>query len=235
MMRISCMAALLFMLSACGGAPEIAQSPDVQRAPGNVLPAPQTVDESGHFAYLLGPFDIVSVEVFGQRDLRRDVSLDGQGMMSFPLAGAIMAAGLTPQELQVVLTERLRQNHMRNPQVSVNIKDMQSHVISVGGQVRRPGLYPVMHEMTLMRAVARAGGVDENANTGNVIVFREVDGQKYIGLYNLSAINMGNYADPRIYPDDKIVVSASQSRRFMRSLVGLTGLITTPLILLVRG
>jgi polysaccharide export outer membrane protein len=234
MIRTTCLAAVLLVLGGCGGTPPIAQSPAVERAAGDQLPLPAGVGPGAGYVYRLGALDSISIEVDGLPDLRREVVVDGQGMISYPLAGSVPAAGLTGTELADVLEQRLRAAYVRDPKVSVNVVEAVSNVLTVDGQIRRPGLYPVYRDMSLMQAVALAGGENDYARTSVVLVFREVSDRQYVGLYDLRAIRLGNYADPSVYPGDKIVISEDETRRLLASLQGVTGLLTTPLVLLLR-
>jgi len=234
MMRKLGIAAAFFAVSGCFNPPSVATAPSVQRAPGDEMPPPDGVGPGGRYVYRLGALDTISVEVDGLPDMRREVVIDGQGIIAYPLAGSVTAEGLTTTQLAGVLEERLRAAHVRDPRVSVNIVTPTSNLLTVDGQVSKPGLFPVYRDMTLMQAVAQAGGENDVARVSSVLVFREVSGQQYVGVYNLKAIRYGNYADPRVYPADKIVVSENETRRLLQSLQGVTGIITTPLVLLLR-
>lgn len=234
MIRGICAAAALASMAACGGMPEIAMAPNVERAPGNELPPPTTLGDGDKYIYTLGPLDKISIEVDGMPDLLREVVIDGQGMISYPLAGSVSAAGLTTNELANLLERRMRENHVRDPQVSVNIVEAVSQVLTVDGEVENPGLYPVYRDMTLIQAVALAGGNTEFARTSSVVIFRTVKGQDYVGLYDLKAIRYGNYADPKVYPNDRIVISDSEARRWLQLFQPYVNALTTPLIYLVR-
>lgn len=228
------MAAALFTVTGCGGTPPIAMAPTVEQATDNVLPPPGGLEAGGEFVYALGPLDRISIEVDGMPDLLREVVVDGQGMISYPMAGSVSALGLTTTQLARTLENRMRENHVRDPRVSVNFVEPVSQLLTVDGEVNKPGLYPVYRDMTLIQAVALAGGNTEFARTSSVLIFREVEGQQYVGLYDLRAIRYGNYGDPTVYPNDRIVVSESETRRFLQTLQPFASLLTTPLIYLIR-
>jgi polysaccharide export outer membrane protein len=234
MMRKAYLVAALFAVSGCGGTPQIALAPTVERAPQDVLPTPSAVGPGGEFTYALGPLDTISIEVDGMPDLLREVVVDGQGMISYPMAGSVPVSGLTTTELARQLEARMRENHVRNPRVNVNFVTPVSNVITVDGEVGKPGLFPVYRKMTLMQAVALAEGDTDFARPSVVLIFRQAQGREYVGLYNLKAIRYGNYADPPVYPGDRIVVSESEARRFLQTIQPLITLLTTPLIYLVR-
>jgi polysaccharide export outer membrane protein len=238
MIRKIFMVGSLLLVGGCGGTPHIALAPTVQRAPQDELPRPDGLGPDGKYIYTLGPLDTISIEVDGMPDLlqyqRNQVVVDGQGMIAYPLAGSVSAAGLTTTQLARTLEERMRENHVRNPRVNVNLVTQASNVVTVGGEVNKPGLYPVANEMTLMQAVALASGVNDNAESSVVLVFRDVGSQHYVGLYNLKAISYGNYADPKIYPNDKVIVGEDQARRLVQLVGPFVSLITTPLIYLIN-
>ena len=129
---------------------------------------------------------------------------------------------------------RLRGRFVRNPQVTVNLVETISQTVTVDGQVNRPGIYPVVGRFTLMRAVATAAGTSEYARLDDVIVFRDVDGQTYAGLYNLGAIRRGNYEDPEIFANDIVIVGDSPQRRMFEDILAAAPLLTTPLVILFR-
>ncbi|HEY0625324.1 MAG TPA: polysaccharide biosynthesis/export family protein [Allosphingosinicella sp.] len=201
-------------------------------ANNSALPPPTGADLYGETRpYLIGPFDKLSVSVFGLEDLsQNEVQTDASGRISIPVAGTIEAAGKTPSEIAAVIEDRLRARHVRHPQVTVNLKETVSQVVTVDGEVKEPGLYPVIGKMTLMRAIARARGLTELAKTDNVLVFRTVNGQRMAGLYNLKAIRQGNYADPEVFANDVVIVSDSQARRIFKDVLQASPILSAPLV-----
>lgn len=234
MNRMFFVAGALLLVTGCGGTPPIGTSPAIELSEQNELPPPAGVGAGGGFVYRLGALDKISIEVDGMPDLLREVVVDGEGMISYPLAGSIAAAGLTTTELARAIEEKMRNNSVRSPRVNVNIVEALSNVITVDGQVKEPGIYPVYRDMTLVKAVALASGENEYARTSLVMVFREVAGQEYVGVYDLKAIRLGNYTDPQLYPNDRVVVSESESRRFLQTIGPFVSLVTTPLVYLIN-
>ena len=232
-----------FILASCGGARPLGQTPNsvgananVQVAQSGALPPPDGTDLiEQNRPYLIGPFDRLIIDEFGIEELsKKEVQTDAGGRISFPLAGIIEAAGKTPAELEKIIEGRLRERFVRNPQVTVNLKETVSQVVTVDGQVKEPGLYPVIGRMTLMRAVATAKGTAPFAKLSDVVVFRTVKGQKMAGMYNLKAIRRGNYDDPEVFANDVVIVGDSQARRLFTDGLQILPLLTTPLILLLR-
>jgi polysaccharide export outer membrane protein len=103
-------------------------------------------------------------------------------------------------------------------------------VVTVDGEVRQPGVYPVAGPMTLMRAIARAQGTTEYARTSFVVLFRTVNGRQLAALYDVRAIRLGAYEDPPVYPQDLVVVGESQARRLFPQIIQGVGLLLSPLI-----
>jgi polysaccharide export outer membrane protein len=229
-------AAVLFLaLAACSSTPPLG-GPSVAVADTDGLPPPTRADLlSSSSPYLIGPFDKLHIDVFGIEDLQRDVQIDASGRLSFPLIGVVEAAGLTPDELAEVVRTRLQGQYVRDPQVTVNLEETVSQVVTVDGQVNKPGVYPVVGRMTLMRAVATAGGLGEFARLSDVVVFRKANGQQMVGLYNLEGIRRGNYQDPQVYAHDVVVVGDSKARRLFKDIIQGSSLITTPLIVALRN
>lgn len=234
---------LFFAAASCAGSRPLGHGPgstpstsSVSIAKAGELPPPERADLfEQNRPYLIGPFDKLIIDVFGIEELsKKEVQTDAGGRISFPLAGIVEAAGRTPAEVEDILEERLRGRFVRDPQVTVNLKETVSQVITVDGQVKEPGLYPVIGRMTLMRAVATAKGADEFAKLNDVVIFRTVKGQKMAALYNLKAIRRGYYDDPEVFANDVVVVGDSQARRLFKDALQIFPLLSTPLILLLR-
>ena len=198
------------------------------------LPAPAATDlVSPPRPQVLGPFDQLSVDVLNVAEASRTVTIDRSGHISLPLAGDIEASGQTPSQLRQIITDRLRANFVRNPQVTVNVTQVVSQVVTVDGQVRNPGLYPVTGRMTLMRAIARAEGATDGARQDFVLVYRRVEGRDVVGLYDLRAIRLGMYEDPEIFANDVVFVDESRARRVFGLAIQSTAILAAPLITLL--
>lgn len=226
----------LAMLSACASPPPFGGASELQVMSANALPVPSTSQTADFEAYHIGPNDTLEIGVFGIEGLEpREVVVDSGGRISFPLAGPVEAGGMTLAELQSELARRLSAAYVRDPQVTVNVKKTVERFVTVDGQVLRPGSYPVTGKMSLIRAVANAGSTTEFAKLREVVVFREVAGQRYAALYSLEAIRRGAYPDPPIFAGDVVVVDDSKSRRLFKDLLQLAPLLTSPLVLLLQN
>jgi polysaccharide export outer membrane protein len=202
----------------------------------DTLPPPDftdMVDRSNR--YQIGPLDKLEIDVFGIEQMtKREIQADAGGNISFPLAGSVPAAGKTPQELALLLAQKLRAAHIRDPQVTVNVKETVSRVFTVEGAVTEPGIYPIVGRMSLIRAVASAKGLTEFAKSEYVVVFRSVKGQRYAALYNLQAIRSGYYDDPEIFANDIVIINESRARRIFKDVLTTAPQLLTPLIYILR-
>ena len=223
-------------LSACAGPPPIESSSRLTvLRDSSALPAPSRTDlVAADRPSLIGPLDTIQVDVFNVPDLSREVQVDASGRISMPLVGTVDANGKTAAELSTMIEAALKGRYIRNPEVIVNIKNSVSQVVTVDGQVVEPGLYPVTNQMTLMRAIASAKGMNEFARETDVVILRTVNGQKMAGLYNVAAIRRGAYDDPAIYANDVIVVGDSPQRRLFRDLITLSPVLAAPLVAILQ-
>ncbi|WP_435419199.1 polysaccharide biosynthesis/export family protein [Parerythrobacter aurantius] len=200
------------------------------------LPAPTVADLSANDRpYRLGPFDVLTIDVFGAEELsKKEIQVDASGRMTFPLIGTLEVAGKTPEEVGIMMADRFRGRFIRDPQVTVNLKEIVSQTVTITGEVKKAGVYPIVGRMTLMTAIASAEGWTEYSQKGEVVLRRRVGGQEYAALYDVRAIEKGQYPDPEVYASDLVVVGNSESRRIFRDFLAATPLLA-PVVLLLQG
>jgi polysaccharide export outer membrane protein len=143
------------------------------RARAQAAPAPATDSIS---AYTLGSGDKIRVTVFGHEDLSGEFEVDGSGNISLPLIRNVKAEGLTVRQLEQSISERLSPDYLINPSVSVEVLNYRPFYIY--GEVTKPGSYPFVNGMTVVNAVAMAGGFTYRARTGSVRIVRAGDPQR---------------------------------------------------------
>ncbi len=169
-------------------------------------PSSATLDSN----YTIAPMDTLTIRVFGLPDLSGDYQVDLLGNISMPLIGDVSATSLTPAQLDQVLTKKYGEKYLENPDVSVGVKAATGHIVTVDGAVKRGGAFPVMGQMTLMQAIALAGGADqETANMHRIAVFRTIDGKRQAAAFDLVSIQQGQMTDPPVYSGDIIIVDGS--------------------------
>jgi polysaccharide export outer membrane protein len=122
--------------------------------------------------YRIGPEDVININVFQAQELNRELRVAASGEISLPLLGAVQAAGLTPRGLEFVLEELLRRNYMKDPHVSVFVREMQSHPVSVMGAVKRPGVLQLRESKSLLEVLSLAEGLADDAGD-TVIILRD--------------------------------------------------------------
>ena len=128
--------------------------------------------------YKIGADDVLTINVWHEPEVSRNVSVRPDGKISLPLIGDIQAAGRTPTQLQNELDSRFTK-YLTNPDVSVIVAEIRSQRFNVLGQVLRPGTYPLIPPMSVIDAVATAGGLKEFAKTKKIYVLRALpNGQR---------------------------------------------------------
>lgn len=172
-------------------------------------PSPAAIDAT----YKIAPMDVLTIKVFGMDNLTGDYQVDLLGNISMPLIGNVAATNLTPAQLDSVLTKKYGVKYLENPDISVGVKLAAGHMVTVDGAVKKGGAFPVMGPMTLMSAVALAGGADaDTANMRRVAVFRTIDGKRQAAAFDLLSIQRGEMPDPPVYSGDIIIVDGSSAK-----------------------
>ncbi len=170
--------------------------------------------------YRIGAADKLRVTVFQVPDLSfAEIPVDTSGNLQMPLIGAIRAAGRTPSELSAEIEGLLGQRYLRNPQVTVTVTQAASQKVTVDGAVVKPGVYEMRGRTTLLQAVAMAEGASKEANVGSVAIFRTMNGQRMLAVFDLRAIRNGQAEDVVIQGDDVIVVDTSRLNSTLREVV----------------
>ena len=183
---------------------------EVPSAPG---PAPVSPTD-----YLIGPQDTLDVNVFQVQDLSKEVKVETSGTILLPLIGQVQASGKTPKQLGDDIATQLGEKYVRDPLVTVTVKESASQKVTVDGAVTQPGIYPISGNTTLTQAVALARGTVEDANTRQVAVFRNMGEKRMAAVFDLSQIRSGKMPDPQVLANDVIVVETSGRQRFIRNL-----------------
>lgn len=163
--------------------------------------------------YRIGPSDLLEVSVFQVPELSRTVRVNSRGGLTLPLIGEIQAGGLTGQQLEARIAQRLQEKYLQDPQVSVFIKEFVSQRVTVSGEVNKAGVFPISGRTTLMQAIAMAGGLGKFGDENDVKVFRDRrDGSREVLEYDLEAILQGQAEDPVVTTSDVIVVGKANGR-----------------------
>ena len=166
MIRRIIFAAFAFLAGALcfAAAPASAQAPIAPQPLSGQAAAPVSTN------YQLGPGDKVRVMVYGEADLSGEFFVSQQGVIAYPLIGEVPAAGRTLSQFQQDVADKLKQGFIKDPKVSAEVLNYRPFYIL--GEVMRPGTYPYSADMTVMNAVATAGGFTYRANTRRVYIKR---------------------------------------------------------------
>lgn len=201
------------VLIACGGRPSTSTLSD-WRTPGGPA-AVQTAME-----YRIGALDLLNITVFQVEDLTLEkVQVDAAGNLQLPLIGTVTAKGRTTAELSQDIHARLAERYLQNPQVTVIVAEAASQKVTVDGAVTEPGVYQMRGNTSLLQAVAMAKGPNRTAELSRVAVFRNIEGQRMVAMFDLRAIRRGEAEDPQILGDDVVVVDSSAVNTRIRDVI----------------
>ena len=166
-----------------------------------VAPGPETTVSSA----ALGVGDVFDVRVFGEKELSGTYRVGSDGSIAFPLVGRLQVEGKIALEVSVLLQKEL-QRFVRNPSVSVFVKEFNSKKIYVLGQVKRPGTLPYQDGMNIIQAVTTAGGFGALADQNGTYVTRRIDGKETRIKVAVKDIGRGEAPNFRLQPGDIIYV-----------------------------
>lgn len=186
-------------------ASSMAKGPDNVPAEGDAKApvTPATTDPS----YVIGPEDVLDINVWKEPDMTRVVPVRPDGKISLPLINDVQAAGSTPQQLANAVKEKLRK-FLTDPQVTVIVTAINSQRVFVVGEVLRAGAFPLIPGMTVLQALASAGGFTTFADVKKIHVMRLVDGKHTELPFNYREVLKGDNPDQniRLQPGDTVVV-----------------------------
>lgn len=156
-------------------APAAGQLPPARKTAAQPKSAAGKPDsDSTYRSYVIGPLDVLTIKIWNQPNLSGAVSVGPDGMLSMPLIGEVKAAGLTQKQLRDLITERLKECCVNNPEgeVDVAIGKINSKRYYVYGGVLRAGEFPLDRDMTVMDALSNVGGFKDFANKKKIYILR---------------------------------------------------------------
>jgi protein involved in polysaccharide export with SLBB domain len=149
--------------------------------------------------YRLASGDVISISVVGEDDLKREkVRLNDAGTIQFPVIGEIRIKGMTIGDLESAITSSLKGRYLVNPKVVVNIDEYRPFFIN--GEVGRPGGFPYVPGLTVLKAVTLAGGFKDRASKSKMYVVRDGDSNRARQRVEM---------DTPIYPGDILTIEES--------------------------
>jgi polysaccharide export outer membrane protein len=156
----------------------------------------------------LGPGDVLKISVYGNPDMTVDARVNDAGMISYPLVGSVQVGGLTPSAAEKKIAGLLESGgFIKKPQVNIMVSVTESQLVSVLGQVNKPGRYPLEAKRTLTDVLAMAGGVNPEAGD-TVTLLRNKDGKTERQTIDLVDImhSSDKAKNPQLIPGDTVYV-----------------------------
>ncbi len=176
----------------------------------------QTFAKATEGRYLIDGTDVLNITVFDVPDLSLSIRVSGEGILSYPLIGDIMVKGLTTEEVEKILEERLRDGYLKKPDVAIRfdlelMSQYKEKEVYVLGEVKNPGTVPILgRHLTVLEAVTKAGGFAEFAAPNRTKVIRVEDGVEKTIMVDLNKVKDGNKSlDIILKVGDVVVVPES--------------------------
>jgi polysaccharide biosynthesis/export protein len=180
--------------------------------------------------YRIGSHDVLAVAVLQAPELNTSVRVSDAGEVSLPLIGSVQASGLTTQQLELAIEAKLREKYIREPEVTVQLTDLQSQPVSVVGAVQKPGVYQLRGARTLLEVISLAGGLAPDSGD-TVSVLRRSEAAP-AATVEVDLKTLMNAADERtnvaIFPGDVVTVRTA-------AIVYITGAVKKPGAFATRG
>jgi polysaccharide biosynthesis/export protein len=183
----------------------VAQDPPAQPAE-NAAPASASPAPSANNEYVIGPEDVLHIAVWKESDLTATLPVRPDGKISLPLLDDVQAAGLTPKQLALSVTEKLRK-YIADPRVTVVVTAINSKRIYLVGEVLHSGATAMLPNMTVLQALSSAG-LNQFANTKGIYVLRMENGKQQKLPVNYRKLVKGEDIEQNyvLRPGDTIVV-----------------------------
>jgi len=178
------------------------KKPEVREGTANKIAgtSAQTADAvaANDTSYKIGAQDVLRIDVWKEPEVSRaGLPVRPDGKISLPLLNDVQAAGLSPLELSNIITEGLKK-FMNNPQVTVSVMDINSRRVYVTGEVTRPGVFPLLPNMTVLQALTSSGGFTQFARTKGIYVLRNEGGKQVKYPFNYKEVIKGNHSEENI-------------------------------------
>ena len=187
--------ALLFALTACTTVPA-ATPENTSSSPPITAESPVTEKVPGD-EYVIQPGDVLAISVWREPNLEKDVLVRPDGILNFPLAGDVPAAGKTVEQLRKELADRLTK-FVPDPVVLVSVKAVAGNKIYVVGKVNKPGEYPTNRPVDVMQILSMAGGLSPYASENKIKILRRVNGEQKTFLFKYSQVEKGKNLEQNI-------------------------------------
>jgi protein involved in polysaccharide export with SLBB domain len=172
-------------------------------------PPPPLLEDSSVVGGTLGPGDVIEARIYQEPELSGVYQVGPEGDVIFPLCKRVVVAGLTPNGAADKLRECLRAGFMKDPQVSILVKEYNSKKVFVFGEVQKPGTFTYEEGMSIVQAVTLAGGFTKSAAQNKTSVTRRVRGQEVKVRVTVQDIALGKAPNFTLEPGDIVYVPES--------------------------
>jgi protein involved in polysaccharide export with SLBB domain len=191
-----------------------AQSAPGDNAAGPAAPAPRTSEAPSLSAtspqYILRQGDVVQVKVYQEEDLTSVSRIGKDGTITMPLLGSVKVVSNSLEQATVIVRDLLAKDYLVDPQINLNVTEFAKRRFTVLGQVQHPGTFemPAEEAVTLLQAIATAGGYTRIANSRKITVQRTVGTENKLIRLDADAMALDKKEKPfEILPDDVVVVA----------------------------
>jgi polysaccharide biosynthesis/export protein len=167
------------------------------KQPAQGADSPRTTSVPTDPNYVIGPQDVVDINVWKEPELTRSVPVRPDGKISMPLLNDVQAGGLTPMQLTAQISAALKK-FISDPQVTVVVTQINSQRIYILGEVTRPGAFPLVSGMSLLQALSSAGGFTMFANVKKIYLLRTVNGKQEKYPFNYTDVIHGKATQENI-------------------------------------
>ncbi len=178
-----------------------------QNTAGATSPAEASKNADADPNYIIGAQDVLSISVWKEAELTKEVPVRPDGKISMPLLNDVQAAGLTPTQLAAQITVSLKK-FVTDPQVTIIVTQINSQRVYIMGEVIRAGAYPLLPQMTFLQALSSAGGFTQFANLKKIYLLRQENGKQQKYPFNYKDVIAGKSGEQNIVliAGDTIVV-----------------------------
>jgi polysaccharide export outer membrane protein len=172
--------------------PALAQTPAPTAPPVAAPPAtaPAAAAIEVPVGYTIGPDDVLNVMFWRDKEMSADVVVRPDGRITLPLVNDVVAVGLTPEQLRDRIKEEASK-YVEDPSVTVIVRQINSRRVFITGMVGKPGAYPMTRAVTVLQLISLAGGLNEYADTKNIMVMRTENGQQVALKFNYNDVRKG--------------------------------------------
>jgi len=209
------------LVSACGGGMTLGQlGQGVQSGQAAYTTMDVTRAQTPGSDYKIGALDTIDVNVYQEPELSaKAIEVDSTGNLSLPLIGSVKANGKTSSQLSSEIATALAQHYLKNPLVTVTVASSASQKVTVGGEVNGPGVFEIKGPTSLLQTLALAKGPTKTAQLNQIVVFRNINGQRMGAVFDIRAIGAGRAPDPQILGNDIVIVGFSPARSLWNDIL----------------